>query len=212
MNIDQIRREYLKGGLRREDLDSNPLAQFQKWLTQAIDSGLPDPTAMCLATVSAQGRPSQRIVLLKYFDERGLVFFTNYGSRKAKEIAANPHVSLHFPWQMFERQVMINGTAEKVSTRESVKYFLSRPKESQLGAWASDQSMPISSRMLLEQKFAEMKQKFSKGEIPVPSFWGGYRVIPEEFEFWQGGANRLHDRFSYQRDNQGQWRIERLAP
>jgi len=212
MNIDQIRREYLKGGLRREDLDSDPLAQFQKWLTQAIDSGLPDPTAMCLATVSAAGRPSQRIVLLKYFDERGLVFFTNYGSRKAKEIAANPNVSLHFPWQMFERQVMINGTAEKVSTRESVKYFLSRPKESQLGAWASDQSMPISSRMLLEQKFAEMKQKFSKGEIPVPSFWGGYRVIPEEYEFWQGGARRLHDRFSYQRDNQGQWHIERLAP
>lgn len=212
MDIDQIRREYLQGGLSRKNLSDSPFEQFDLWLQQAIDWSLPDPTAMTLATVSQSGQPSQRIVLLKQADERGFVFFTNYESRKAREIETNPLVSLHFPWHMVERQVKIIGRAQRVSATETVKYFLSRPKESQLAAWASAQSQSISSRQLLMQQFDAMKQKFSKGSIPVPDFWGGYRIVPTQIEFWQGGANRLHDRFQYTLTDKAAWEIDRLAP
>jgi len=211
MDVDQMRREYLRGGLRREDLNEDPILQFQEWLQQAITAELVDPTAMTVATVGSDGQPSQRTVLVKHYDQDGFVFYTNLGSRKAREIAANAKVGLHFAWLPLERQVKICGIAEKLSTTQVLKYFLSRPKESQIAAWASAQSSPISSRLLLEQKFAEVKQKFAKREVPLPSFWGGYRVRPHEIEFWQGGAHRLHDRFRYQRAEQG-WQIERLAP
>jgi len=212
MDIDQLRREYLQGGLSREDLAQSPFDQFNLWLKQAVDAGVNDPTAMTLATVNAQGQPSQRIVLLKNLDAEGFVFFTNYGSKKAENIAANSKVSLHFPWHILERQVKVCGVASKVGAAESLKYFASRPQESQLAAWASQQSRPVSSRQLLMQQFESMKNKFSKGEIPLPDFWGGYRIVPSSIEFWQGGAHRLHDRFEYQRQDTGQWQIERLAP
>ncbi len=212
MKLEDVRREYLRGGLKREDLAENPITQFEAWLKQAIDAGLQDPTAMTVATVNADGQPSQRIVLLKQVNDKGFVFYTNYESRKAHDIEANPLVSLHFPWHLLERQVKICGRVEKVSSAESLKYFLSRPEESQLAAWASAQSRPVSSRQLLMQQFNAMKEKFSKGSIPLPDFWGGYRVVPTAIEFWQGGANRLHDRFEYQCQEDGSWDIERLAP
>lgn len=211
MKLEDLRRDYLMGGLELAELAADPIEQFQKWLAQAIELQLKDPTAMTVATVDATGQPSQRIVLLKQVDAQGLVFFTNYGSRKAQELAANPKISLHFPWHDIERQVKVCGVASRLSVAESARYFLSRPKESQLAAWASHQSHPISSRQLLLQQVARMKEKFAKGEIPAPDFWGGYRVVPHEMEFWQGGANRLHDRFVYTRAAQG-WTIERLAP
>ena len=212
MDIDHLRREYLKGGLERESLLGDPMAQFALWLEQAIEAGLQDPTAMTVATVSPDGQPSQRIVLLKHVDADGFVFYTNYGSRKARDLADNPKVSLHFPWHGMERQVKVCGVAQKVPQTESLKYFLSRPKESQLAAWASEQSRPVSSRMLLMQQFNAMKEKFSKGEVPLPDFWGGYRIVPHQIEFWQGGASRLHDRFEYTATPSGDWQIERLAP
>lgn len=212
MDLDKIRREYLAGGLRRDNLADNPLDQFEDWLSQAVESGVPDPTAMVLATVNADGQPSQRIVLLKHLDKNGFVFFTNYHSAKASDIAVNRRVSLHFPWHMMERQVRIAGIAQKISMQESLKYFVTRPKESQVAAWASAQSQRISSRSFLLQQFASMKEKFSKAEVPLPDFWGGYRVIPHHFEFWQGGASRLHDRFEYSLQNDDTWNIERLAP
>lgn len=215
IDIDQVRRDYLQGGLQRGDLAAEPIEQFELWLKQAIDAGMQDPTAMTVATVSAEGQPSQRIVLLKQVDAKGFVFYTNYESHKAQDIAHNPLVSLHFPWHALERQVKICGRAEKVSAAESLKYFSSRPEESQLAAWASAQSRPVSSRQLLMQQFNAMKEKFKQGKIPLPDFWGGYRVVPSSIEFWQGGANRLHDRFQYTRtetDGKSDWIIERLAP
>ncbi len=211
MKLDEIRREYLKDGLRREQLDADPIKQFESWLKLAVEAELPDPTAMVVATVDAQGQPSQRIVLLKQLDENGFVFFTNTGSRKAQELAANNRISLHFPWHMMERQVIVYGRAEPLSTAAVAKYFLSRPKESQLAAWASQQSRPVSSRQVLLETFSRMKTRFAKGEIPLPDFWGGYCVVPEKIEFWQGGAHRLHDRFMYTR-SEGGWEIERLNP
>lgn len=212
MKIDQVRREYLQGGLQREDLSAEPFTQFNTWLSQAIECELKDPTAMCVATVDENGQPSQRIVLLKDFDEQGFVFYTNLGSRKAQEIGVNNKVCLHFPWHALERQVIVYGTAERLSNAQVVKYFLSRPKESQLAAWASDQSRPVSSRKALMQKFAEMKHKFSHGDISLPSFWGGFRVKPHQVEFWQGGEYRLHDRFMYSLEADDSWSIERLCP
>jgi pyridoxamine 5'-phosphate oxidase len=212
MALDQIRREYLQGGLRREDLPADPLALFETWQQQAIACGLTDPTAMVVATVSPDGQPSQRLVLLKQLDARGFVFYTNYGSRKAREIAGNPHVSLLFPWHGMERQVKVTGTAAKVSAAESVKYFMTRPRDSQLAAWASEQSAPLSSREVLMTQLARMKEKFAQGEVPLPDFWGGMRIYPNEIEFWQGGAGRLHDRFQYTRQHGDEWRIQRLAP
>lgn len=210
-NIDQVRRDYVQGGLRRRDLHDDPIEQFNRWLKQTIDAELKDPTAMTVATVNAEGQPSQRIVLLKQVDSAGFVFYTNYESRKAQDIAVNPRVSLHFPWHPLERQVRVCGVAEKVSAAESLKYFASRPQESQLAAWASAQSRPVSSRQLLMQQFTAMKSKFQQGRIPLPDFWGGYRVVPSTIEFWQGGVHRLHDRFRYTRTADG-WSIERLAP
>lgn len=212
MDLEQIRREYLAGGLRREHLSDNPFQQFEAWLQQAVASQIPDPTAMVLATVDAAGQPDQRLVLLKQMDEQGFVFYTNYASKKARDIAVNAKVSLHFPWHMMERQVRVNGTATRLSTVESLKYFISRPPESQLAAWASQQSSRISSRRLLLDQFERMKEKFADGKIPLPDFWGGYRIVPHRFEFWQGGASRLHDRFEYLQTPAGSWDIGRLAP
>ncbi|MDW6004973.1 pyridoxamine 5'-phosphate oxidase [Vibrio mangrovi] len=211
MKLSDIRREYIQGGLRRKDLMPNPFIQFEHWLQQAIDANISDPTAMTVATVDSDGQPFQRIVLLKGSGEDGFLFYTNLGSRKAQHIEHNNRVSLHFPWHMLERQVHITGRAQKLSAIENFKYFSSRPKESQLAAIASHQSSRISARGVLEGKFLELKQKFAKGEIPVPSFWGGYRVIPDSFEFWQGGEHRLHDRFLYTQSG-GHWEIDRLAP
>ncbi len=211
MNLADFRREYSDRGLTRGDLDADPIAQFSLWFAQATELEVPEPNAMTLATVDATGMPWQRTVLLKYFDKDGFVFFTNYSSRKAQQIAENPRVSLLFPWITLERQVIVQGKAEKISTAESLKYFTTRPRESQIGAWVSNQSEVITSRKFLMQKLAEIREKFKQGEIPLPSFWGGYRVVPEAIEFWQGGPARLHDRFLYQREG-AEWGIERLAP
>ena len=213
MDLDNIRREYLKEELSLEQLDANPVKQFELWMSQAIDSGIHDPTAMTLATVDKSGQPSQRIVLLKHFDHDGFVFYTNYSSRKSVDITHNPCVSIHFPWHFMERQVKVLGTAERISTAASLKYFMSRPKDSQIAAWASPQSAKISSKQFLLTEFNKMKTKFKKGEVPLPDFWGGYRIIPHTIEFWQGGSHRLHDRFEYKTKNNGSsWQIERLAP
>jgi len=209
--IAHLRREYTRGGLRRKDLPDNPIALFEQWLGQACEAKLPDPTAMTVATVDEQGQPWQRIVLLKHFDAQGMVFYTNLGSRKALQLAQNPRICLHFPWHFLERQVMVAGEVEKLSPLEVLKYFHSRPRDSQIGAWVSKQSSRISARGVLEGKFLELKQKFQQGDVPLPSFWGGYRVKFHTVEFWQGGEHRLHDRFIYQRDNDG-WKIDRLAP
>lgn len=209
--IAHLRREYTRGGLRRKDLPEQPLALFELWLRQACEAQLPDPTAMCVATVDQQGQPYQRIVLLKHYDARGMIFYTNLGSRKAQQLADNPRVSLLFPWHFLERQVMVLGQVERLSTLEVVKYFHSRPRDSQIGAWVSQQSSRISARGVLESKFLELKQKFSQGEVPLPSFWGGFRIKIDAMEFWQGGENRLHDRFFYQREGES-WKIDRLAP
>ena len=211
MDIADLRREYTKGGLHREDLPVNPLELFEKWLRQACDAKLPDPTAMSVATVDGSGKPFQRIVLLKHYDEQGFVFYTNLGSRKAQHIAKNNQVSLLFPWHNLDRQVHVTGVAEPLSPLEVVKYFHSRPKDSQITAWVSQQSSRISARSMLESKFMELKQKFANGEIPLPSFWGGYRVRFDSIEFWQGGAHRLHDRFLFTR-MADLWHIDRLAP
>ncbi|KGY10070.1 MULTISPECIES: pyridoxamine 5'-phosphate oxidase [Vibrio] len=211
MELEDIRREYTKGGLRRKDLLADPVQQFDLWLKQAIEAKLTDPTAMTVATVDESGQPFQRIVLLKHVDEQGFVFYTNLGSRKASQIEVNAKVSLHFPWHPMERQVHITGVAEKLSVVENMKYFSSRPKDSQLAAIASKQSSRISARGVLEGKFLELKQKFEKGEIPVPSFWGGFRIKPTSIEFWQGGEHRLHDRFLFSKEAEA-WHIDRLAP
>ncbi|MEL7695219.1 MULTISPECIES: pyridoxamine 5'-phosphate oxidase [Pantoea] len=209
--IAHLRREYTRGGLRRKDLPDDPIVLFEQWLSQACEAKLPDPTAMTVATVDEEGQPWQRIVLLKHFDAQGMVFYTNLGSRKALQLAHNPRISLHFPWHFLERQVLVLGEIEKLSPLEVLKYFHSRPRDSQIGAWVSKQSSRISARGILEGKFLELKQKFQQGEIPLPSFWGGYRVKFHTVEFWQGGEHRLHDRFLYQRDHDG-WKIDRLAP
>lgn len=212
MDLTDIRREYTKGGLRRDNLPSEPLVLFNQWLQQAVDANLPDPTAMTIATVNADGQPFQRIVLLKDLDNKGFVFYTNLSSRKAEHLHINNKISLHFPWHMLERQVHVTGYVEQLSTLDVMKYFSSRPKESQIAAWASKQSSRLSARQALEGKFLELKQKFSAGEVPLPSFWGGYRVKFESIEFWQGGEHRLHDRFIYLRRKKNDWDIERLAP
>jgi pyridoxamine 5'-phosphate oxidase len=211
MSLQDNRREYDYGKLSRESLLDSPFDQFKLWMAQAIEADIQDPTAMSVATVNAEGKPWQRMVLLKDFDERGFVFYTNLGSRKAAEIEGNAQVSLHFPWLQLDRQVIVGGRAERLSTVDVMKYFLSRPKGSQLAAWASKQSSRINSRQALETQFEQVKAKFSKGEIPLPDFWGGFRVVPEEIEFWQGGESRLHDRFSFQRDGDD-WDIARLSP
>lgn len=207
-----MRRNYAARSLDAGDLDSSPFRQFDLWMREAVETHLLEPNAMSLATVSPEGQPSLRTVLLKGFDERGLVFFTNFQSAKARDLTTNPRVACLFQWLPLERQVAVTGRADKISTAESLKYFLTRPRDSQIGAWASRQSEVITTRSLLEQKFAEMRAKFSSGQVPLPDFWGGYRVTPNTFEFWQGRPNRLHDRFRYSRQLEGPWKIERLMP
>ncbi len=211
INLVAIRTEYKKGTLDEKDVDKNPFVQFDRWFKEAVKSEIPEVNAMAIATANKQGRPSARTVLLKQFDEKGFVFFTNYESAKAKDIAENPQAALLFFWEPLERQIRIVGTVEKVTVAESFEYFRSRPIDSQLGAWASQQSSVISARALLEKAFGEMLEKFKNGEIPLPPFWGGLRIIPDEFEFWQGRTSRLHDRISY-KNNNGVWSINRLSP
>jgi pyridoxamine 5'-phosphate oxidase len=210
MDLFELRREYAEGSLSEGDLTAEPFALFRKWLDEAVKR-LPEPNAMVVSTCGADGQPSSRTVLLKNYDEKGFVFYTNYESAKAHQIAENPKVSVLFPWFLMERQVVARGVAEKVSTAESLRYFLSRPFASRLGAWSSPQSSVITSRSLLDAKLEEMKRKFANGEVPLPSFWGGYRVIPAEIEFWQGRKSRLHDRFLYKKQGEV-WKHERLAP
>jgi pyridoxamine 5'-phosphate oxidase len=211
-NFENYRREYTAGGLTMEDLDSSPIKQFERWLEQAVQAGLSDPTAMALATIDAEGRPWQRMVLLKGLSDDAFVFYTNHGSDKARAMVAEPRVSLHFPWNELDRQVIVGGVVERMSLRESATYFLSRPRESQIAAWASRQSRPIAKRALLEEEVRKLRDKFAKGDVPMPDFWGGYRVHPERIEFWQGGESRLHDRFRYSRDESGAWQVQQLQP
>jgi len=211
MDIGDLRSEYSGAPFRREDLDADPVRQFARWFEQAREVAQPEVNACALATVGIDGRPSARTVLLKYFDVDGFVFFTNLESRKAREIAENSSVAMLFFWQSLERQASIRGKAERVGTAEAMRYFARRPRGSQLGAWVSEQSAVLTSRSVLEMKLDELKRKFAAGEVPLPSFWGGYRVRPEEIEFWQGRASRLHDRFRYKRVDDA-WVIERLAP
>lgn len=207
-----LRKKFMAQGLRQSELSADPYQQFESWYQQTMDSDLPEPTAMSLATVDTNGQPWQRMVLLKTFDEDGFVFFTNYSSRKAEHIDNNSKVSLLFPWHPMGRQVKVTGQAEKISTAESLKYFSSRPRGSQIGAWASRQSNVIKSRALLDIMFEQAKNKFTEGEIPLPDFWGGYRIRPDSLEFWQARDNRLHDCFFYQQGDAGQWIINRLEP
>jgi len=209
-DLTNLRKKFRENGLNRSELDNDPFKQFSLWFTQAIKSGILEPSAMSLATADEK-EIGIRTVLLKHFDDKGFVFFTNYGSKKSQQIKVKPQAALLFPWLNLERQVKIIGNVEKISTLESIEYFASRPKDSQLGAWASQQSVTISSRSLLISQFESMKNKFSKGEVPLPDFWGGYRVIPDSIEFWQGRESRLHDRFIYQRSDNS-WSISRLSP
>lgn len=212
MRYEELRREYTAGGLSRDMLEDCPLRQFEHWLEQAVHARLDDPTAMVLATIDEYGLPWQRIVLLKGLSRGGFVFYTNYESDKARAIAANARVCLLFPWNSLDRQVIVRGSAEKMGRAESLAYFATRPRESQVAAWASQQSRPISARALLEQQARGVREKFGRGEIPMPSFWGGFRVIPERIEFWQGGEHRLHDRFVYSSGTDAAWTIEQLQP
>lgn len=212
MELHDIRRDFRKGTLTREELLDNPIDQFNRWLQQALTTDLTDPTAMVLGTASRDGQVSQRVVLLKGLDERGFVFYTNYESRKSRDIAVNAKVSLHFPWFAIERQVIVAGVAEKISVDESRAYFQSRPRDSQLAAWASPQSRVLASRDVMTAQLEKLSRKYEGSDIPLPEFWGGFRVRPSQFEFWQGGANRLHDRFVYSLQAGGHWQIDRLAP
>lgn len=212
ISLADLRAEYAQAGLNAADLDRDPLRQFQRWFEQARKAGLREPNAMVLATVNAEGQPSIRIVLLKGIDERGLVFFTNYQSRKALDLGSNPRAALNFPWIDLERQVNVIGSVAKAGRQESEAYFRSRPRGSRLGAWASHQSEVIADRSVLEKRMEELESKYAGDEIPVPDYWGGYRLSPAEIEFWQGRPNRLHDRFRYLRQRDGSWKLERLSP
>ena len=208
----ELRREYSKKGLRRHELDPNPVRQFQMWLDEAAGHGLIEPNAMTLATVDAAGEPWTRVVLLKGFDERGFIFFTNYLGAKGRHLSLNPRAALTFWWGALERQVNVTGTVTKTPREESERYFHSRPITSQLGAWASQQSEPVADRAELEQRFAEALEKFGQTTVPLPPQWGGYCVRPDTIEFWQGRHSRLHDRLRYRREAENRWSIERLSP
>jgi pyridoxamine 5'-phosphate oxidase len=206
-----MRREYTRGGLAEGDVDADPVVQFGRWYEQATHAGLLEPTAMALATATPDGRPSARMVLLRGFDERGFVFYTNYDSRKGAELAANPRAALVFWWAELERQVRIEGRVQLTSRQESEAYFRSRPPGSRLSAAASPQSQVIDGRAMLEERVARLASGYPDGEVPLPGFWGGYRLAHEVVEFWQGRPNRLHDRLRYTRAGEG-WKVERLAP
>ena len=206
------RYEHAPQGLRRTDLDPNPVGQFANWFTAAVEAGIRDVNAMSLATAGQDGRPSVRIVLLKGFAEDGFVFFTNYESDKGRQLEENPHAALAFYWIEQDRQIRIMGPVERTSREESERYFHSRPIGSQLGAWASRQSEVIDGRRILDARLAELTERFANKMVPLPPHWGGFRLKPDRFEFWQGRPNRLHDRFRYRRDENGRWMIERLAP
>ncbi len=210
VDLTELRNKFRKSGLSRSDLDDDPVKQFSLWFTEAIDSGIVEPTSMSLAT-SDESEIGLRTVLLKYFDDKGFVFYTNYESKKSRQIEKRPEAAILFPWVALDRQIKIIGGVEKVSSLESIKYFATRPKDSQIGAWASKQSTIISSRDILQNQFESMKRKFSSGEVPLPDFWGGYRVIPRTIEFWQGRESRLHDRFIYRRIEDS-WTVSRLSP
>ncbi|WP_336515005.1 pyridoxamine 5'-phosphate oxidase [Pollutibacter soli] len=212
MSIADIRKEYKMASLSEDQVDPSPIIQFDKWWREAVAAKIDEVNAMTLATVAADGRPSARIVLLKEYTGQGFVFFTNYFSRKGTEISGNAVVALLFFWKELERQVRIEGSVKLVSTEESDEYFASRPKESKLGAWASPQSKIIESREQLEMQFNQAKEKFKEVEIPRPPHWGGYRVVPDKIEFWQGRPGRLHDRILYTADIDASWNINRLSP
>jgi pyridoxamine 5'-phosphate oxidase len=210
--IADLRKDYALQSLNEADVDPNPFKQFQVWFDQAIAAQLPEPNAMTLATATCDAVPDARVVLLKGFDERGFVLYTNYESRKGQELAENPQATLVFWWAELERQVRISGSVEKVSAAESEEYFHSRPIGSQLGAWTSNQSQVIPDRSVLERRLQELTDQYQGQEIPRPPHWGGYRVIPREIEFWQGRKSRLHDRLRYRKSEAGRWQIDRLSP
>lgn len=211
ITLANFRRDYSLRELSESSVDTNPFAQFSAWMGDAIKSEIIDATAMTLATVDKDCKPSSRVVLLKDFGENGFVFFTNYESKKAVDLADNPNAALHFFWAELERQVIIGGTVEKTSRDESEAYFKTRPFESRIGAWASKQSSVIESRRALEERVAELTEQYKDGSVPLPPFWGGYRLTPSSFEFWQGRASRLHDRICY-RLREKEWEIFRLSP
>ncbi len=210
--VADLRNEYTRAGLDETNLRPDPLAQFRGWFEDALAAGLHEPNAMTLATATPDGKPSARVVLLKGFDERGFVFYTNYEGRKGEELGRNPRAALVFYWGELERQVRIEGRASRVPERESDAYYASRPRGSRLGAWASEQSRPVEGREVLESRLRALEREYEGREVPRPPFWGGYRVEPEAVEFWQGRQNRLHDRIVYRRRGAGGWEIERLQP
>jgi pyridoxamine 5'-phosphate oxidase len=212
MTLADLRKEYSLAGLAEKDLTRDPFRQFERWFGEADAAKIPEPNSMVLGTCGPGGRPSSRIVLLKNVDGRGFVFYTNYESRKGRDLEANPRASLLFPWVALERQVIVEGAVTRVAREESEAYFHSRPRSSQLGAWASPQSTLVSGRAVLEAALKTLEKKYAGREVPLPPHWGGYRLAPETVEFWQGRRNRLHDRLRYRRDADGEWVIERLAP
>lgn len=211
-NIADIRKDYSKKMLQETDVNADAIEQFKIWWTEAVDSAIDEVNAMTLATASAQGKPSARVVLLKGFNESGFIFFTNYHSQKASEIEENPRVSLVFFWKELERQVRIDGTIKKITAEDSDEYFYSRPVESRIGAWASPQSKVIASRKVIEENVVELEKSFAGKTIDRPPHWGGYIIKPAVIEFWQGRSSRLHDRLQYSLNEMGQWEIKRLAP
>ena len=210
--LESLRSNYALSGLNETDLLDTPFQQFQRWLEQAIAAELPEPNAMTLATLSKEGKPIARMVLLKGLDEKGFVFYTNYDSAKGKQLTETDSAALVFWWAGLERQVRVEGMVEKVSSEESDAYFQSRPKASQLGAWASPQSQVIENRDILEKRLAQLEEKYATEKVPRPPHWGGFRVIPSAIEFWQGRPSRLHDRIRYELDEKGDWFYQRLAP
>ncbi len=210
-SLKNIRRDYKHSELSKASVNKDPFVQFNNWFSEIVDAKIIDPSAMVLATVAETNMPSARIVLLKEVDEKGFVFFTNYLSRKAKDLKKNPNASLLFYWKEMDRQLRIEGIIEKVKTKISEEYFHTRPRESQISAWVSKQSSIVPDRNFLDKKYNELDEEFGNDEIPLPDYWGGYRLIPEYFEFWQGRESRLHDRICY-REEKGNWKIFRLAP